>query len=292
MKPVPTPIHLPITRRSLLQLLGAGAGLVLLPRCHSSSPPAYRFLTPEEVLGLGALADAILPPDQEPGGSALGTCQFVDRTLSAFEGGGPVWAGGPDSGRAPLPAADGTASTQFPTDSFNTALPMDRVHQLYWRYLVYGSTVQPGPNDALDGPYPGYQAIIRTGLANAQAKSQSLFGLPLEKLEYANSITVVQDLLADTTNGGAEFITLLMTFVAQACFAAPEYGGNTNLGGWKIAHWEGDRQPLGYSWYDPATSNYQEDPNAPVSTANPYPDADPIDSDTATLVGLTAATQT
>jgi hypothetical protein len=287
-------VSFPLTRRELLQLLGAGAAAAVLPGCSpkkSTAAYSYRFLTSEEVAGLGALADTILPPDQDPGGKELGTTEFVDRTLSAFEGGGPIWASGPFSGRAPNPAADGTPSTTYPPDNFNTALPMDRVHELYWKYLIYGSSVQPGPNDALDGTNPGYQTMIRTGLANAQTQSQTLYKKNIEDLDYTHAIALVQALLADTTGGGNTFITLVMTFVAQACFSAPEYGGNVNLGGWNIAHWEGDRQPVGYSWYDPATKTYKEDPNHPVSTANPGADVDPMDSQTQQLVSLSAATQ-
>ena len=38
MKTPEPKLTLPISRRGLLQLLGAGAGLVLLPRCKRSSP--------------------------------------------------------------------------------------------------------------------------------------------------------------------------------------------------------------------------------------------------------------
>lgn len=281
----------PLTRRELLQLMGAGAAAAMLPGCapKKATPYAYKFLTAEEVAGLGALADTILPPDQDPGGKDLGTTEFVDRTLTAFEGGGPIWAGGPYSGRAPNAAANGSPSTSYPPDDFNTALPMDRVHELYWKYLIYGSSVQPGPNDALDGPNPGYQTAIRTGLAYAQMMSQSLYKKAIEDLDYTHAIALVQNLLADTTGGGQTFIMLVMTFVAQACFAAPEYGGNANLGGWNIAHWEGDRQPIGFSWYNPATKTYMEDPNSPVSTANPGTDPDPMDSQTQQLVALAAS---
>ena len=195
------------------------------------------------------------------------------------------------SAESPDHRADGTPSKSFPPDDFNTALPMDRVHQLYWRYLIYGSSVQPGPNDALDGPNVGYQTVIRTGLANAQTLSQQLNKKPIEQLAYAYALPLVQQLLADTTGGGATFINLVLLFVCQACFSAPEYGGNVNQGGWKIAHWEGDRQPVGYSWYNPATQSYMEDPNSPVSTANPGPDVDPMDAQTQQLVALSAATQ-
>jgi hypothetical protein len=287
------PVSFPLTRRELLQMLGAGAAAAMLPGCapKKAAPYSYKFLTSEEVAGLGALADTILPPDHDPGGKELGTTEFVDRTLTAFEGGGPIWAGGPYSGRAPNPAADGSPSSKFPADNFNSGLPLDRVHELYWKYLIYGSSVQPGPNDAMDGTNPGYRTTIRAGLAAAQTLSQSTYKKAIEALDYTHAISLVQTLLADTTGGGQTFITLVMTFVAQACFAAPEYGGNTNLAGWNIAHWEGDRQPVGYSWYNPATKTYTEDPKAPVSKANPYPDVDPMDSQTQQLVALSAATQ-
>jgi hypothetical protein len=278
------------TRREMLQLMGASAAALMLPDCSKKSTAySYRFLTSEEVAGLGALADAILPPDSEPGGKELGTTEFVDRLLSAFEGGGPIWAGGPYSGRAPYPAADGTPSKSYPTDDFNQALPMDRVHQLYWKYLIYGSSVQPGPNDGLIGAFDGYRNIVRNGLALCQTQSQTTNKTSLQDSNYQQLIVLINQLINDTTNVGAEFFSTVIPFVTQACFAAPEYGGNANLGGWSIAHYEGDRQPVGFSWYDPATQSYTEDPTYPVSKPNPGADPDPMDPQTLSLVQLSAA---
>jgi hypothetical protein len=278
------------TRRELLQLMGAGAAMTLLPPgcAKKSTAYKYKFLTADEIAGLDALADVILPPDQDPGGKDLGTSEYVDRLLSAFEGGGPIWAGGPFSGRAPYPAADGSPSNKYPSNDFNEALPLDRVHALYWKYLIYGSSVQPGPNDALDGPFDGYRNMIRKGLANAQSQAQAAVKTSLQGAPPEDLLALVNTMLGDMPAGSAQFINLVILFVTQASFAAPEYGGNKNLAGWKIANWEGDRQPVGYSWYDPATQTYREDPAHPVSTANPGTDPDPMDPMTESFVSLTA----
>ena len=39
--------------------------------------------------------------------------------------------------------------------------------------------------------------------------------------------------------------------------------------GWIIANFEGDRQPLGYTTFDPVTQTSIEEPNHPVSTPDP-----------------------
>jgi hypothetical protein len=75
------------------------------------------------------------------------------------------------------------------------------------------------------------------------------------------------------------FTDLIFTLVTQGAYSAPEYGGNTGLAGWKLTHFEGDVMPYGYSQYDPATKTYKERADAPVSTANPGPDPEPVTAD-------------
>ena len=77
---------------------------------------------------------------------------------------------------------------------------------------------------------------------------------------------------------------LLVELVTQAAFAAPEYGGNPGLSGWKLANFEGDSQPLGYSQWN--GGGYTERVSSPMSTANPGADPAPMDADTAQLLGL------
>jgi hypothetical protein len=68
---------------------------------------------------------------------------------------------------------------------------------------------------------------------------------------------------------GVTFVDILITHTLEGCFAAPEYGGNRGLGGWKMIGLEGDDQPLGYSIFSRAENTYHERPDHPMSTPNP-----------------------
>src|SRR5438552_2802844 len=81
-----------------------------VPACKShddTPPPATQtphYFTDDERKALGALADAIIPPDGDPGGKDLGAVPYLEQLLTAFESDPPkVFAGGPFSGRAPNP---------------------------------------------------------------------------------------------------------------------------------------------------------------------------------------------
>ncbi len=100
-----------VTRREMLVSVGAssvastlpGLGCGSTPAPASSMPPIQKAVTPyfttEERSVLGALADAVLPPDDVPGGNALGAVDYIERLLTAFEEDTPfVYAGGPYSG--------------------------------------------------------------------------------------------------------------------------------------------------------------------------------------------------
>src|SRR5206468_3386387 len=89
------------------------------------------------------------------------------------------------------------------------------------------------------------------------------------------------------------FRSLLTELIMQGVFAAPEYGGNRNLGGWRLIHYEGDSQPLGYSIFDPSLpmgGDYHERSDFPNSRANPGTDPEPMDARTRqTVEGFTRA---
>ncbi|HJQ84841.1 MAG TPA: gluconate 2-dehydrogenase subunit 3 family protein, partial [Candidatus Binatia bacterium] len=68
---------------------------------------------------------------------------------------------------------------------------------------------------------------------------------------------------------GASFVDVLIRHTLEACFAAPEYGGNADGAGWRMIGLEGDDQPLGYSLFSRATDAYNERPDHPMSTPNP-----------------------
>ena len=100
-------------------------------------------------------------------------------------------------------------------------------------------------------------------------------GLPFVELtpEQQDTMFVAIDKPAvfppDPVRGGRSFVDLLIQHTFEGCFAAPEYGGNANLDGWRMIGLEGDTQPLGYSLYSKFTRSYNERPDHPMSTANP-----------------------
>jgi hypothetical protein len=273
----------PFDRRALLRLLAAVPAVAAgVPACGSETTPAadvgvVLFLTAEEKRSLGALANAILPPDDLPGGEGLGAVAYIDRLLTAFDVSPPaIFAGGPYSGRAPFPdEASGAATTTFPPNAFASFVPLDRYGEAAWKLTLFGSSGVEGggPNDAVLGPIVGWQDQIRQGLAAAVASA----GQPLESLSPPTLAAFYRMLDPD-------FKALLFDLVTQGAFAAPEYGGNTGLSGWSLCHYEGDVMPYGYSQFDPATQSYVERPGHPVSLPNPGPDPEPVTADTWTFV--------
>jgi hypothetical protein len=243
------------SRRGLLKLFGASVAAASMPSlgCVSKESTAaagqadtsitIEFFTPAERRVLGALADEVLPPDDEPGGARLGAVIFIERFLTSLDGPTPqLWAGGPFSGRTTFP--DG----QRPENDFAQFLPLDRVSLLAWKLALYGSdAVGGGPNDAVLGKTPGLRNDFKRNLGLLKPSPS------LDDFEPDFQVT---------------FIDL----VTQAAFGAPEYGGNPNLSGWKAVYFDGDSAPQGFSQLDPATNTFVERPAQPLSTANPGED--------------------
>jgi hypothetical protein len=251
--------------------MGATAAAATLPLSCDSG-----FFSDAERRALGALADAVLPPDDTPGGAALGAVNYIERLCTAFENSKPtVFAGGGFSGRVATPAADGTPSSSAPANAFATPAPLDRATEFAWRLYLYGSDgVGGGPNDAVFGKVVGLRDVVKKIVAQAMGMSKT----PLEKL----TPQALKDVLAGLD---ADYRDTLVDLVSEAAFGAPEYGGNPGLAGWKMVHFEGDVQPLGFSWFDPSQNAYRERPDAPVSMANPSGDPDPLDDDTRAFIG-------
>ncbi len=267
------------TRRVFLRLAAAGAAVVALPGCGATpeKAPPGSFFTDAEWRALNALADVVLPPDDAPGGSALGAATYVDTLMRAFDSDPPlIHAGGPYSGRQPFAnPTGGTPSANFPENDFQKFIPLSRVADRAWRLRILGSAGVPGggPNDAMLGPVVGLRDQMKQGLAAAMALSKD----PLESLT-ADQLTAIFAQLDPA------FQKTFAELVVEAAFAAPEYGGNGGLAGWAMIHYAGDVQPLGYSVWDESASAYVE--RVPVSTADPGPDLDPMDDQTHSTLTL------
>ena len=223
-----------LSRRDVFRLVGAAALLAKLPACGDNA--GDRVFTADELALLGTLADVILPPDDQPGGRALGTIPYIEMLATAYDAAIPkIYAGGPSSDRS------GGA-----TNDFARFVELDRVSDAAWRLALDGNAGAPGLVDQL-----------KAGLAAARA------------MKIADPAA-----LFDQLDDG--FRHLLIELVSEAAFCAPEYGGNPDLAGWRMVHFEGDSQPRGYSQWNGA--GYDERPDAPMSTANPF-DPEPLTDD-------------
>jgi hypothetical protein len=270
-------------RRRVLQWMGSTAGTMALPNiglgCSQSSPAPAPYFSEADAAVLSALADAVIPPDDAPGGGALGAVGYIETLLTAFDHDPPlIYAGGPFSGRQAIPTSSGTPSSTFPPDDFSTFLPIDRFQTKAWQLRIFGSSGVPGggPNDAITGPVVGLREAVATAILAARAAMPAnVAAANLTQAQKTSMLGAIDKVTAAT----------LIELVLEGAFTAPEYGGNLQGAGWKMVYFEGDSQPLGYSWFDPATEKYSEDPTHPVSTANPGADPMPLDAATESLIG-------
>jgi hypothetical protein len=270
-----------VGRRELIRLIGGAATMLAaapgMAGCKSDKGQSAVF-SDDERSALAAFADVIIPPDDEPGGAALGAVDFIERLLTAFDDNSvipPIFAGGPFSGRQPLPDETGHASTNFPPNDFTNFIELDRVNEAAWRLKVLGSAGLPNgaPNAQLQGALKSLKDQILEGIHSAMTTSET----PITQQSY-------DDLLATFNAQLQDWKDLMIELVTQAAFCAPEYGGNIGLAGWKMCHFEGDTQPLGYSQWD--GKQYVERPESPLTTANPGADPAPIGPDVDMLLSF------
>lgn len=270
------------TRRQLLQWAGAATVASFLPGCgHSDGtpsppPPPSTFFSDAERSALATLANVVIPPGPGPGGADLGAVAYVERLCTAFDSAVPlIFAGGPFSGRRPFPTTSGEPGPTSPNNDFATFLPLDRATERAWRIELYGSAgVEGGAfNDAIVGPVIGIRDQVKSGLADVLSGNAS----PIANLGE-------QDLHDVFAGLDVAFRDLLIELVHQAAFSAPEYGGNVGLGGWKLARYEGDALPLGYSMYSDGAGGgapgYREAADAPVAGPNSGADPSPMTAET------------
>ncbi|HEY1555808.1 MAG TPA: gluconate 2-dehydrogenase subunit 3 family protein [Kofleriaceae bacterium] len=111
-------------------------------------------------------------------------------------------------------------------------------------------------------------------------KQQLVDGLAAARALNISDPAALYDSLDD------DFRTLVFELVTEAAWAAPEYGGNPNLAGWAMIHFEGDSLPMGYSQWN--GSGYSERGEAPMSTPNPS-DPEPLDDDVSQVISEVVA---
>jgi len=74
-----------IDRRKFIQSISLASGsLLLFPACGGSQKSVWRFLSDDEALTIIAIAEQIIPADEDPGATDAGVVNFIDKQLSGF----------------------------------------------------------------------------------------------------------------------------------------------------------------------------------------------------------------
>lgn len=223
--------HEGTTRREALKVAGGTAVAVFAASASGGGiavavePGKAAFLTPEELRQLRALVDVFIPADQDPGAVQGGCAEAIDALLGAFAVSPPrIYAGGPFSDRAGAKQND-----------FARFLTLDRYEERAWRLRIEGSN---GRADLeRNGPVPGWQRVYREGLA---ALAQAGFA---DQTSTERELRLRQGLGTQVD----ALVEIAWPHTWQLMYGAPEYGGNKDLVGWKLAVWDGDVQPRGWS---------------------------------------------
>lgn len=223
-------VDLELTRRGVLRgAVGAAAAGGLGVFAVGEAPVAValssdpQFLTAAELKLLSAVVDRVVPGQPEDlavGAVQVGCPAAIDGLLAAFHTDPPrIFAGAPYSDRG-----------GSPVNHFADFLPLDPYEARAWRLRIEGD-----PATGVDG----FQQLYRRGLAALARKSPLFAALP----------GVARDLLLRTTSDTdiKAMRDLAVTHAIEFFLAAPEYGGNRGLGGWKAVAFDGDTQPRGFT---------------------------------------------
>lgn len=238
-----------ISRRRFMQVGLYGSAVLLIPvgplGCGDDTqeggqegqgrtdPPQEegRFFTNQQYETVDALTGFIIPEDQDPGAVSARVVDYIDFLLGAFKVDPPrIYAAGPFSGR------------HGGENGFSVYLPLSRVKEISWRVHIEGSEKAVPEWKTLTGRehIKGLQEIYTEGIEELESISQRIFQAGFKDLEHGQQPVVWRRM--DT-----RFRDTVFGHTVEGMYAAPEYGGNQDLVGWKYIHYEGDRQPIGYT---------------------------------------------
>ena len=200
----------------------ASAAVLGAEGCTSSasSDRTLRFFTADQAAVVEAATARIAPGPADdpaeaghPGAREADVTGYIDSMLGALgslDDAAPlVFAGGPWSNR----------HTSGP-DLMARFLALDPVGRIAWRRRL-----------------TGWQQQYRQGIAT------------LDKLaggDFTKASRTKQDKIL-VMSALSNFVSLLFEHTIEGLYAAPEYGGNRGLAGWKEIGFPGDIQPRGYT---------------------------------------------
>lgn len=192
------------------------------PSASSSGTGTFRFFTSHQAAVVTDATARIAPGPSDdpaeaghPGAREAAVTDYIDimlGSLTALEAGGAsaqIFAGGPWSNR----------HTSGP-DLMAVFIPLDPVTRIAWRQRLAG---------------------WRQQYASGIATLDKLAGGDFTKASPANQDKFLASSQAST------FLALLYEHTIEGMYAAPEYGGNRGLAGWKDISYSGDIQPRGYT---------------------------------------------
>ncbi len=238
-----------LTRRTVV-VAGGLAGLAAAlgidaSACGSSSSTIKTVLDKhQQQVVVDATARLVPGPEDDPaeaghpGAREANAAGYIADLLGALSVGPPrVWAGGPFSNRA-----------GSPTDDMAHFLDLGPADRLIWQRQI--ASLVANYRDgiaALDHLAGGdFTTAAAASQDNALAKNPAVANLP---------------------SGMTGFTDLLFEHTVEACYGAPEYGGNANLSGWHDIRFPGDSQPRGYTAAE-VTNSDGPDPYVPSPTAS------------------------
>jgi len=186
-----------------------------------------RFLDTHQYETVKALTGIIVPEDVDPGAVSAGVVDYIDCLLGAFLVDPPrIYAAGPYSGR------------HGGENGFAIYLPLSRVKEIAWRNHIEGS--KGIPEREFNGPVVGLQEIYSKGVEALDSLAHARFQGDFKALDPGE-----QKYVLDRVDAG--FRDIVFEHTVEGMYAAPEYGGNADCVGWEYIHYEGDRQPVGYT---------------------------------------------
>ena len=205
-----------------LPIAVASAAVLGTEGCTSPAPsaPAFRFFTSHQAAVVEAATARIAPGPLDdpaeaghPGAREADVTGYIDSmlgALGALDDAAPlVFAGGPWSNR----------HTSGP-DLMAHFATLDPVAQIAWRRRL-----------------TGWQEQYRQGIATLD----KLAGGDFTKASHAKQDKIL------VRSAVSSFMSLLFEHTIEGLYAAPEYGGNRGLTGWKEIGFPGDIQPRGYT---------------------------------------------